>query len=306
MVQDFMDSITNSLKDMLKSAVENSLTTSMDMLTGGLSADTGDKGIISTYLYTPPNEWLAGAENVANHVAVWQKLKPVFDDVLVPLGSAILCITLIMEFVSLINESNSFRQMDSSIFIRWTLKLFTGILVISNISTIVWAIFALGTSITASAGGTLISQIKLDSGGITINGDGYGFGDYFVLLILSGLILIGIMALLCVIIVVLCSRMIEVFMYVGIAPVTVATCMSRDWKEIGMNWVRGALAIAFQGLFIIFAIGIFGILLSNTISTLESGDDPYMQMATLLGYSVAIIFTILRTGSISKSMFNAH
>lgn len=308
-IQDFMDSIGNALTDMLKSAVENSLTTSMDMLSGGLSTDSGEGGIISTYLYTSPNLWLAGAEKVANHVAVWQKLKPVFDDVLVPIGSGIFCIVMMMEFVSMINESNSFKQMDMSVFIRWILKLFTGILIISNLSTIVWGIFALGTSITQSVGGGengILSQIKLTGGKITINGDGYGFGDYFVLLLMSGILLISIMILLCTIVVVLASRMIEVFMYVGVAPITASTFFSRDFKEVGMNWIRGVLAIAFQGLFIVLAIGIFGILLSNTIKTISEGDNAYLQMATTLGYSVAMIFTVLRTGSISKSMFNAH
>ena len=35
-------------------------------------------------------------------------------------------------------------------------------------------------------------------------------------------------------------------------------------------------------------------------------DGVIMQMAMLLGYTAALIFTILRTGAISKSVFNAH
>ena len=35
-------------------------------------------------------------------------------------------------------------------------------------------------------------------------------------------------------------------------------------------------------------------------------DGVIMQMAMLLGYTAALIFTILRTGAISKSVFNAQ
>jgi hypothetical protein len=38
----------------------------------------------------------------------------------------------------------------------------------------------------------------------------------------------------------------------------------------------------------------------------EGGDGIIMQMAMLLGYTAALVFTILRTGSISKSVFAAH
>ena len=43
------------------------------------------------------------------------------------------------------------------------------------------------------------------------------------------------------------------------------------------------------------------------IATLNSSKDGViMQMAMLMGYTAALIFTILRTGAISKSVFNAH
>lgn len=97
-------------------------------------------------------------------------------------------------------------------------------------------------------------------------------------------------------------------MYLGIAPIPMATMLdSSDWGSIGKNWVKQLLALSFQGFFIIVALGIFKTLFANVISQINNGEDGIiMQMAMLLGYTAALIFTILRTGAISKSAFNAH
>ena len=82
---------------------------------------------------------------------------------------------------------------------------------------------------------------------------------------------------------------------------------SGEWASIGKNWVKQLLALSFQGFFIVVALGIFKTLFSNMIATLNSSSDGViMQMAMLMGYTAALIFTILRTGAISKSVFNAH
>ena len=106
----------------------------------------------------------------------------------------------------------------------------------------------------------------------------------------------------------LASRIIEVFMYLSIAPIPMATMMdSGEWASIGKNWIKQLLALSFQGFFIVVALGIFKTLFSNAIVALNaSTDGVILQMGLLLGYTAALIFTILRTGAISKSVFNAH
>lgn len=82
---------------------------------------------------------------------------------------------------------------------------------------------------------------------------------------------------------------------------------SGEWASIGKNWIKQLLALSFQGFFIVVALGIFKTLFSNAIVALNaSTDGVILQMGLLLGYTAALIFTILRTGAISKSVFNAH
>ena len=137
-----------------------------------------------------------------------------------------------------------------------------------------------------------------------------GIGDLVVLLILSFLIAIVTFIVLGAIIIVLASRMIEVFMYLSISPIPMATMMNRDWGEIGKNWLRNILALAFQGFFIVVALTIFKVLLGNVITQMSNmGSNAAAitgSMAMMLGYIVALIFTVFRSSNISKSVFSAH
>ena len=73
------------------------------------------------------------------------------------------------------------------------------------------------------------------------------------------------------------------------------------------NFFPEGAGSSFFAFFIIIALGIFKTLFSNAIVSLNSSTDGIiLQMAMLLGYTVALIFTVLRTGAVSKSVFNAH
>ena len=142
---------------------------------------------------------------------------------------------------------------------------------------------------------------------IVIDPAGMGIPELLVDLILSGFLLLAVGALLVVMIIVLASRMIEIFMYLTAAPLPVATMMNRDWGEIGKNWIRNVVALGFQGFFIIVALSIFQSIFNAVITSLNSGTDNLtMQLILLMGYALALCFTILKSGSISKSVFNAH
>ena len=137
---------------------------------------------------------------------------------------------------------------------------------------------------------------------------GLSLGELMTVWFISLIVHLGVLILIVAIVITLASRIIEVFMYLSIAPIPMATMMdSGEWASIGKNWIKQLLALSFQGFFIVVALGIFKTLFSNAIVALNaSTDGVILQMGLLLGYTAALIFTILRTGAISKSVFNAH
>ena len=102
--------------------------------------------------------------------------------------------------------------------------------------------------------------------------------------------------------VVLYVRMVEIYLYISVSPVTFATFGNKEWGQIGQNYVRGLLALAFQGFFIIVCVGIYAVL----VSTIQISDDIHSALFGVMAYTVVLAFSLLRTGSLAKSVFSAH
>jgi hypothetical protein len=118
--------------------------------------------------------------------------------------------------------------------------------------------------------------------------------------------MVAVFLLTVVIVLVMASRMIEVFMYLGVSPIPMATMMNEGWSSVGKNWIKGVIALSFQGFFIVIALAIFKTIFNNVVISISKADDGViMSLLLLAGYSAALIYTVLRSGSISKSIFNA-
>lgn len=303
-VSDFVDGIESAVKDFLNDAVTQTLKTTFELLQGGLDTSKADGigGMFQQFLSVHPATFTGGG--ITGATAIWTTIEKVCNDAVVPVAGMVFAIVVINDLMQMVMNNNNFKDIDDSIFVRWILKVVCGVLLISNTYYIASGFFAFGTKATATAMTTLLGTNAF-SGNISVASD-YGIGMLIVLLLLSLIILVGVFVMLAVIVVVLASRMIEIFMYLGISPLPMATMMGGQWSEVGKNWFRGLVALAFQGLFIILALGIFSTMFTNALAKLSSGGSAIMQMAILLGYTLALIFTILRSGAISKSVFNAH
>ena len=222
----------------------------------------------------------------------------------VPIGGFILVIILLNDLIQTVIRGNNFKDFDDSIFIKWIIKALCGVILVS-------ALFSFGTDVCANgitslfgSGSYLSTDLALKKSAL----NSLGLGELLTVWFISLIVHLGVMIMMVAIVIVLASRIIEVFMYLGVAPIPMAAMLdSGEWSGIGKNWIKQLLALSFQGFFIIIALGIFKTLFSNAIASLNSSTDGIiLQMAMLLGYTVALIFTVLRTGAVSKSIFNAH
>lgn len=301
-LDDVWNKIMNGFKTLLADGAESCLEKSLDILSSGLNASNSKNGVMDQLLTTSPVNFTAGGKD-----SIWDTIQTVCENAVVPIASIILVIILLTDLIQMVISGNNFRDFDTSIFFKWIFKSVCGILLVSNVFYIASGIFALGTQVTNDALSVDKMQMKdIVTDGVHIAVSQYGIGDLLGTLILSFLVMIAMFITIAVIVVVLCSRTIEIFMFLGAAPLPMATFMNPEWKQMGHNWLRGMIALAFQGFFIVIALAIFSTLFQNAISSLNNGKDILLQMAFLLGYALALIFTILRSGQISKSIFGAH
>ena len=98
------------------------------------------------------------------------------------------------------------------------------------------------------------------------------------------------------------GRMIEIYLVTSIAPIPMATAMNREWGQMGQNYLRSLFALGFQGFLIIICVAIYAVLVQNMIV------DTNISTAiwSCMGYTVLLCFTLFKTGSLAKSLFNSH
>lgn len=307
-ISDAIDALEDWCCDLFKDGIKSQFDGISDLLTDTFSQTTGDDGLVSTYLTSHPANFTGGG---TGGTSVWTTIETLCNNVVVPIAGFILTVILLNDLIQTVLRGNNFKDFDDSIIIKWIIKALCGVILVSNTYYIASALFGFGTNVCSNGlttlfgtGDYLDTALALKKSALS----GLFLGELMTVWFISLIVHLGVMILIVAIVITLASRIIEVFMYLSVAPIPMATMMdSGEWASIGKNWIKQLLALSFQGFFIIVALGIFKTLFANMITTLNAGTGSViMQMAMLLGYTAALIFTILRTGAISKSVFSAH
>ena len=98
------------------------------------------------------------------------------------------------------------------------------------------------------------------------------------------------------------GRMIEIYLVTSIAPIPMATMANREWGQMGQNYLRSLFALGFQAFLIIICVAVYAVL----VQTIAVDEDVIKAIWTCIGYTVLLCFTLFKTSSLSKSIFNAH
>ncbi len=314
-VQDAIDAIQNWFKGVLADGIIGSLQNTCDTLNNTFNTSNQDS-IMKPLLSDTPDKFTGSTSSSAT--PIWSGIETLTNNAIVPVAIFILVVVIMYELIQMVISGNNFRDFDTSIFFKWSIKGVCGILLVSNVFYISTSIFGFGSNAVTNGLNTLFpdSGSFLNSAVIENSKNfkevltNFDIGSLLILLILSFLVSIVTFFVLGAIIIVLAQRMIEIFMYLSISPIPMATMMNNDWGQIGKNWLRNILALAFQGFFIVVALTIFKVLLGNVITQMQSpGSNSAAvtgSMSIMLGYIVALIFTVFRSSNISKSAFAAQ
>ena len=98
------------------------------------------------------------------------------------------------------------------------------------------------------------------------------------------------------------GRMIEIYLLTSLAPIPVATLSNRELGTMGQNYLRSLLALGFQAFLIIVCVAIYAVLVQD----IDTEEDVIMAIWSCVGYTVLLCFTLFKTGSLAKAVFQAH
>ncbi len=286
-----IDKITDFIKEMLQGWVLSNLDT--------MFTDVNDKvGTIAGEVSRTPSAW---------NSSIFSMVQTLSETVIVPIAGMIISFVLCYELITMVIDKNNMREFDTSLFFRFLFKACIAVSLLSKTFDIVMAVFDVGSHVVTSAGAVITGSTSLDVQATLTTMfnsqiDTMGIGELIGLGMETMIISLCMKIMSVLITVILYGRMIEIYLYVSVAPIPCATATNREWGTIGSNYLKGLIALAFQGFFIMVCVAIYAIL----VASVAVAANLHSALWSVAAYTVILCFSLFKTGSLSKSIFNAH
>ena len=284
------DKITEFIKEFLISLITGSL--------GNMFDDVNTKvGTIAADVGQTPQAWNSSIFNLLHNLS---------DTVIVPIAGLIVTFILCYELINMIMEKNNMHDIDTFMFFKYIFKAWVAVYIVTHTFDITMAVFDLGQHIVTQSAGVIGANTNIDISSaltdIETTLSAMGLGELFLLVFETSLISLCMKILSICITVVIFGRMIEIYMYCSVGAIPFATMTNREWGQIGNNYLRGLVALGFQGFFIMVCVGIYAAMVNGFTVT----SNLHTTIFSVAAYTVVLCFALFKTGSLSKSIFNAH
>ncbi len=261
--------------------------------------DVNDKvGTIAGEVSQTPSSW---------NGSIFSMIRTLSDNVMIPIAGLIISAILCYELITMVTEKNNMHDIDSGLLLRYLFKACIAVLLLSKTFDITMAIFDVGNHIVTQAASVISGSTSIDVA-TTIQNifvtqfPSMGIGELIGLGIETMIVSTFMKIMSVLITVILYGRMIEIYLYVSVAPVPFSTLANREWGNIGTNYVRSLAALAFQGFLIMVCVAIYAVL----IGSVAVASNLHTALWSVAAYTVILCYSLFHTSSMAKSIFHAH
>ena len=289
------DSIMGKIQEMLLGLIQTNLE--------AMFLDINDKVTeMATEVGKTPQGW---------NSEVFNFIKSINDTVIIPIAGLILTAVLCIELIQLVTEKNNMHSdADTFEFFKYVIKMWIAVWLASHAFTFSMAVFDVGQHLVTQAAGVINISSKLDSSDIVAmvssleesSPGGKHLASLLAIAVETSLVKISVQIVAIIVFVITYGRMIEICIYSSVSAIPFATMGNKEWGQIGNNYIKGLFALGLQGLFLMICLGIYSVL----IKTVQVGSDIHESLFGVLGYTVLLAIMMTKSGSISKSLMNAH
>ena len=299
------EKFTEWLKELLVGGIMDNLTGLFDNVNAKVAEAAGHIG-------STPQAWNAN---------IYSMIRSLSDNLILPIAGVILAFVMTLELIQLIADRNNLHDIDTWVFFKWVFKTAAAVLIVSNTWNIVMGVFEAAQSVINSASGIIVGNTSINLAdhiadlearllemnvwtllGLWLQSALIGFTMKAMGIIIFVLVYGRMWGLTICIFIIIYGRMIEIYLVTSVAPIPMATMMGKEWGGMGQNYLRSLLALAFQGFLIIICIAIYAVLVQNMLID----DNISTAIWLCMGYTVLLCFTLFKTSSLAKSIFNSH
>ena len=274
-----------------------------ELLLGGIQAnlesmflDINDKvGAVATDVGKTPMGWNGD---------VFAFIKSINDSVIIPIAGLIITAVLCIELINMVMQKNNMHDTDTFEFFKYIIKMWIAVWLVSHAFEFSMAVFDVAQHMVNKAAGVINTSATVSGDQIVAMMETLkekGLGELVMILFETSLIKVAIQVISVVIMLVVYGRMFEIYVYSSVSAIPFATMGNKEWGQIGTNYIKGLFALGLQGLFLMVCLGIYAVLVKTIQIT-----DIHTGTFTILGYAILLGLMMLKSGTLAKSVLNAH
>ncbi len=288
-MESLLEQLTEYLKGILVSGIMDNLTSTFNNLNSKL-------GEVTSNLAQSPADF---------QPSVFNLIKTLSENVIMPIAGIILTFIACYELIQLVIAHNNLANFETWIFFKWVFKTFVAVELITHTFDITMAIFDVAQHVISQSRGIIADSTTVDASDLAnmqTTLEGMDLGPLFAIFLQTFVVqfLFNILAMIIYVIVV--GRMIEIYLYVSMAPIPFATFGNKEQSMVGQNYLRSLFALGFQGFLIMVCVGIYAVMIRDVAFS----SDIMGSLWNALGFTILLGFTLFKTGSVAKSILHAH
>ena len=289
-----MDFLWASISDWLRDVLVSGILSNLSGMFDGVNEKIGD---IAGQVGATPQAWNSSIFNMVHSLS---------ETVILPIAGVMLAFIMTLELIQMVTERNSLHDVDSWMFFRWIFKTACAILIVSNTWNIVMGAFDAAQEVVSRSAGVITGDASIDLTAVIPDMEAQlramELGPLLGLWFQSMFIGITMWALTICIFIITYGRMIEVYLVTSVAPIPMAAMLGKEFGGMGQNYLKSLFALGFQAFLIMVCVAIYAIL----VQSIAVSGDISKAIWTCMGYTVLLCFTLFKTGSLAKAVFQAH
>lgn len=235
---------------------------------------------------------------------VFTFIKNINDTVVIPIATMVITAVLCIELISLVMQKNNMNDIEYFQFFKYIIKMWIAVFFVTHAFDFAMATFDVAQKLIDKATGIINTSAVVSQEQILTMVESLskkGIGELIGIVIETSIVKLLIQGVSILIMVITYGRMFEIYAYSSVSSIPFATMGNREWGNIGNNYIKGLFALGLQGLFLMICLGIYAVLI-KTINI----DDIHRSIFSILGYTVLLGLMMMKSGTLAKSILNAH
>lgn len=239
--------------------------------------------------------------------ALYSGVLSIMENAVMPVAYVLLGLLFMLELYQITIRTEGMTNNGFEIPFRAMFKIAVCKIFVDSTPLVMGAIYSISAQIMSNIGsvfGSEAAQVVLDPAVVEATINDMDFATKLLTAIQVFMIWLIFKFATLIMLVIIIGRMVEIYVYLAIAPLPIATIPNAEVNPIAKNFLKSFAAVSIQGVLIMLILAMYG-----TLTTAIGGEDSYANFTDALFqatlYSLVLVVALFMTGKWSKSIMNA-